>query len=336
MFDWPSSIRSAGRFSHLLGIAFCSFLASTPVYAQPAASKTARVGWVSVNTPAQVESFLDAFRAGLAAHGYREGGNLEIVARFAEGSRERMPRVIEELVASKPDVIVSHAAAAFAARHVTTVPIVFGFSGDPIIAEFTDSLARPSRNMTGVTFMQVELLEKRLDLLHQIMPGLKNVVLMGDPVHPGADLEVQAGEKAARQLGMALRWLPTRSSAAGREVLADLERAPPDAIVVLADAVMLENRERIADFAARHRIPAVSGWSDFAQSGGLFTYGPRLSESFRRLAYFVDRIIAGANPSDLPIEQPTVFELVVNLKTARAIGLTISPTLLARADEVIE
>jgi putative ABC transport system substrate-binding protein len=135
---------------------------------------------------------------------------------------------------------------------------------------------------------------------------------------------------------MTLRWRPTRSSAAGREVLAELDSAPPDAIVVLADAEMLENRELIAEFAARHRIPAVSGWSAFAQSGGLFTYGPRLSDSFRRLAYFVDRIIEGANPSELPIEQTTAFELVVNLRTARAIGLTISPNLLARADEVIE
>jgi putative ABC transport system substrate-binding protein len=340
MSDWILSIplaQSARLFSRLLGLALSSFLLATaPTYAQSVANKPARVAWASVNTLAQVESFLEAFRAGLAAHGYVEGRNLEIIARSAEGARERMPAVMEELVALKPDVIVSHAAATFAARRVTTVPVVFGFSGDPIIAELTNSLARPSQNLTGVTFMQVELIEKRLDLLHQMSPGIKNVVLMGDPVHPGANLEVQATAKVAGQLGMMVRWLPTRSSAAGREVLAELDQSPPDAVVVLADAVMLENRERIAEFATRHRIPAVSGWSAFAQSGGLFTYGPRLSESFRRLAYFAARIIEGASPSDLPIEQPTIFELVINLRTARAIGLTISPTLLARTDEVIE
>jgi putative ABC transport system substrate-binding protein len=294
------------------------------------------VGWASLYPNSQVKTLLDAFRAGLAERGFVEGKNLEIITRSSEGSRERMPAVIEELVSLKPDVIVTHAAATFSARQVTTLPVVFGFSGDPIIAELTNSLARPSRNLTGISFMQVELNEKRLDILHQIAPEAKTVVLMGDPVHPGADLEVQASEKIASQLGIVVRWRPTRNSAAVQELLAELDRSPPDALVVLPDAVMLENRERVSEFATRHRIPAVSGWAVFAHGGGLFTYGPRLSDSFRRLAYFVTRIVEGANPSELPIEQPTVFELVVNLRTARAIGLTITPTLLARADEVIE
>ena len=332
-----STARHRWSVSRMLGLVVGIVAFSTaPAFAQSEARKSARVGWASVNTLPQVESLLDALRAGLAAHGYFEGRNLEIIARSAEGARERMPAIMEELVALKPDVIVSHAAATFSARQVKTVPVVFGFSGDPLIAELTDSLARPSRNLTGVSFMQVELIEKRLDLLREISPDIKKVVLMGDPVHPGADLEIQACEKAAAQLGMTIRWLPTRSAAAGREALEELHHSPPDALVVLADAVMLENRERIAEFATRHRIPAVSGWSTFAQSGGLLTYGPRLSESFRRLAYFAARVIEGASPAELPIEQPTIFELVINLRTARAIGLTMPPTLLARADEVIE
>jgi putative ABC transport system substrate-binding protein len=247
-----------------------------------------------------------------------------------------MPAMMEELVALRPDVIVAHAAATFSARRVTSVPVVFGFSGDPVAAELTDSLARPSGNLTGVTFMAVELNDKRLDLLHQLAPKAKSVVLMGDDIHPGADLEVAATERMGKQLGISIRWMPTRTSKAGREMLTSLETSPPDALVVLPDAVMLENRERIAEFAKRHRIPAISGWSTFAQSGGLFSYGPRLTESFRRLAYYVTRIAGGAKPSDLPIERPTDFELVINQETAKAIGVSIPPSVLALANEVIE
>jgi putative tryptophan/tyrosine transport system substrate-binding protein len=330
--------RAARLAPRLLSLSLSVSLAAftAPAHAEAPSRKPARVGWASLYPDPQVKTLLDAFRAGLVEHGFMEGKNLEIITRSGEGSRERMPAAIEELVSLKPDLIVTHAAATFSARQVTTLPVVFGFSGDPIIAELTDSLARPSRNLTGVSFMQVELNEKRLDLLHQIAPKAKMIVLMGDPVHPGADLEVQATEKIATQLGIVVRWRPTRNSAAVQDLLAELDRSPPDALVILPDAVMLENRERVAEFAIRHRIPAVSGWAVFADGGGLFTYGPRLSESFRRLAYFVTRIVEGASPSELPIEQPTIFELVVNLKTANALGLTIPPTLLARADEVIE
>jgi putative tryptophan/tyrosine transport system substrate-binding protein len=320
----------------LLSLALAGFVLTSVRAAESVSGKPARVGWVSLYPDPQVKTLLDAFRTGLAERGFVEGKNLEIITRSGNGSRERMPGVIEEVISLKPDVIVTHAAATFSARRVTTLPVVFGFSGDPIIAELTDSLARPSRNLTGVSFMQVELNEKRLDLLHQIAPEAKTIVLMGDPVHPGADLEVEASEKIASKLGIVVRWRPTRNSAAVQDLLGELERNPPDALVVLPDAVMLENRERVTEFAIRHRIPAVSGWAVFAHGNGLFTYGPRLSDSFRRLAYFVTRIVEGASPSELPIEQPTTFELVLNLKTARAIGLTIPPTLLARADEVIE
>jgi putative ABC transport system substrate-binding protein len=324
-------------FAPLVCLTICTVLfANGPAFAQQVSGKPTRVAWASLNSLEQVKSLLDAFRAGLAAHGLKEGQNLELMVRSADGVRDRMASVMEELVALRPDVIVAHAGATFAAREVTAVPVVFGFSGDPILAELTESLARPSRNLTGVSFMQVELNEKRLDLLRQMAPQAKSVILMGDPVHPGADLEVQVVEGTARQLGINLRWVPTRSADAVRDLLGTLEHSPPDAILVLPDAVMLASRERVSDFAIRHRIPAVSGWSAFAQSGGLFTYGPRLTESFRRLAYFVARIAKGASPSDLPIEQPTVFELVVNLRTAKAVGLTVPAELLALADEVIE
>jgi putative ABC transport system substrate-binding protein len=216
------------------------------------------------------------------------------------------------------------------------VPVVFGFSGDPVAAGLTNSLARPSGNLTGVTFMSVELNEKRLDLLQQIAPQVKKVVLMGSPVHPGADLEVAASKAMAERLGVEVSWRPTRDTQDVSNLLAVLENEPPDALIVLPDAIMLETRKQVAEFAARHRIPAVSGWSIFAHSGGLFTYGPRLTERFRRLADYAARIIQGAKPSDLPVERPTVVDLVINLRTAKEIGLIVPPALLARADEVLE
>jgi putative tryptophan/tyrosine transport system substrate-binding protein len=186
----PSPIVS--RPTRLALVFLACLLLSGPALAQP--TKPARVGWATVSPLNQIESLTQAFRSGLTAHGYVEGQNLESISRSADGAPERAPAVIEELVRLKPDVIVVHAAATFSARQVTTVPVVFGFSGDPIAAGLTDSLARPNGNLTGVTFMQVELNEKRLDLLRQIAPRLKTVVLMGSPVHPGADLEVAVSE----------------------------------------------------------------------------------------------------------------------------------------------
>jgi putative tryptophan/tyrosine transport system substrate-binding protein len=210
----------------ILGLAIIVLTSARAEAAEALSGKPARVGWVSLYPDPQVKTLLDAFRAGLAERGFVEGKNLEIITRSGDGFRERMPAVIEELVSLKPDVIVTHAAATFSARRVTTLPVVFGFSGDPIIAELTDSLARPSRNLTGISFMQVELNEKRLDLLHQIAPEAKTIILMGDPVHPGADLEVQASEKIASQLGIVVRWRPTRNSAAVQDLLAELNRTP--------------------------------------------------------------------------------------------------------------
>jgi len=239
---WLSSIpsaRVARLYARLVCFTVCAvILAGGSASAQRVSGKPTRVGWASLHSLEQVESLLDAFRGGLAARGLVEGRNIELVVRTADGVRERMTSVMEELVALQPDVIVVHAAATFAARRVKTVPIVFGFSSDPILAELTESLARPSRNLTGVSFMQVELNEKRLDLLHQMAPHAKNVVLMGDPVHPGADLEVQASERTARQLGMTIRWLPTRSTAAARDLLRAIGLAVPAELLALADEVI--------------------------------------------------------------------------------------------------
>jgi putative ABC transport system substrate-binding protein len=311
-------------------------LGTGSVSAQQTTSKPARVVWVSVLPLTQVASYLNAFRSGLAAEGYVEGRDVEILPHSANGDREHLSAVVDEVVHLQPDLIITQGAAIFGVRKATDIPVVYGFSGDPIVAELTTSMARPSRNLTGVSFMAVEMNTKRLDLLRTVVPDAKKVVLMGDPIHPGVDREIAASQEMARRLGIELRWMPTRNVQEVRDLLVHLGKDPPDALVVLPDGVMLDNQKQIAEFALKHRLPAVSGWSTFAQSGGLFTYGPSLSESFRRMAYYAARILKGAKPSDLPVESPTRFELVVNLKTADQIGIKLPSALIAQADEIIE
>ncbi|WP_176733239.1 ABC transporter substrate-binding protein [Bosea sp. BIWAKO-01] len=319
-----------------LALSVSLVLSSGSAHAQQAARKPARIGWISLFPLAQVESYLGAFRSGLAAEGYVEGRDVEVLARSADGKPDRLSAVVDELVGLKPDVIVAQGTAVFGLRRVTQIPVVYGFSGDPVVAELTDRLARPSGNLTGVSFMAIELNEKRLDLLRMAAPHARRVVLMGDPVHPGAALEIAASQAMASRLGMELRWVPTRNVQEVGDLLASLAKNPPDALVVLPDSVMLQSRRQVAAFASEHRIPAISGWSAFARSGGLLTFGPRLEESFKRLAYYTARILKGAKPSELPVERSSQFELVLNLKAARQIGLTMPDTLIALADEVIE
>jgi ABC-type uncharacterized transport system substrate-binding protein len=216
------------------------------------------------------------------------------------------------------------------------VPVVYVFSGDPVSAGFADSLARPRGNMTGLTFMAAEFNGKRLELLREIIPELRRVAIVANPQHPGEQLERAYSESAARQLGLTIEYFPTRTHDELSRALATMTAHPPQAISLFADGFAIQNRQNIIDFAMKHRVPVISGWPVFARSGALCTYGPRLSESYRRLAYYVDRILKGAKPADLPIEQPTKFELVINMKTAKALGLTIPQSVLVRADEVIQ
>ena len=301
--------------------------------AQQRSSKPARIIWISVLPLAQVESYLDAFRSGLATEGYVEGRDVEVLARSADGNRERLSAIVDEIVRLKPDVIVTQGAAIFSVRKITDVPVVYGFSGDPVAADLTSSMARPSQNLTGISFMAVEMNVKRLDLLRTAIPDAKKVVLMGDPIHPGVNREIAASQEMARQLGIDLRWAPTHSVQEGSDLLAGLAREPPDALVILPDGIMLESQKQIADFASQHRLPAISGWSTFAHSGGLFTYGPRLSESFQRLAYYVARILKGAK-FDL-LSRATV-RAGSQSQDSHRIGVKLPASLIALADEIIE
>jgi putative tryptophan/tyrosine transport system substrate-binding protein len=301
------------------------------------AARVIRVGWLTAQQASSLVPYVDAMRTALADLGYVEGRNLVIEFRYGDDVIERVPELAAELVRLPVDLIVAQGAAAFEIRGLgLPVPIVFSMSADPVSAGFADSLARPRGNMTGVTLMAVEFNGKRLELLQEIVPDLRRVAIVGNPEHPGAHLERAFSEETARRLGLAIEYLPTRTRDELTSVLSAISAHPPQAISLLADGFAIQNRQTIIDFAMRHRAPVISGWPIFARSGAVCTYGPRLTESYQRLAYYMDRILKGANPDDLPIERPTKFEFVINLRTAKALGLTIPPSLLVRADEVIE
>ena len=300
-------------------------------------ARVVRIGWLTAQQASGVAPFLDALRVGLADHGYEEGRNLVIEYRYGDNVFERIPSLADELVRLRVDLIVAQGAAVFEIRKLNLpVPIVYSISADPISAGFADNLARPRGNMTGVTLMAIEFNGKRLELLREILPKLRRVAVVGNPEHPGAHLERAFSEETGRRLGLNIRYLPTRNLDELTTAFGAMAAEPPQGISILADGFAIQNRQRIIDFAMSQRVPAISGWPVFAQSGALCTYGPLLSESYRRLAYYVDRILRGAKPADLPIEQPTKFELVINLKTAKALELAIPPAVLARADRVIE
>jgi putative tryptophan/tyrosine transport system substrate-binding protein len=302
-----------------------------------AAERVARIGWITAQQASGLTPFVDAFRSGLADLGYVEGRNLVLVLRYGDDRLERVPTLAAQLVQVPVDLIVAQGAASFLVSKLDLpIPVVYAFSGDPISAGFADSLARPHANMTGLTFMAPELTAKRLELLREMAPELRRVAILAYPEHPGEHLERAYSEETARRLGLAIDYFRTSSLEDLASAFAKMAADPPQAISLFADGFSLQNRDRIIGFAMEHRLPVISGWPIFAESGALCTYGPNLRESYRRLAYYVDRILKGAKPTDLPIEQPTKFELVINIKSAKALGMTVPQSLLARADQVIE
>src|SRR5438105_2517868 len=301
-------------------------------------SKVFRVGWLIGGSAEGSALFLDALRAGLADHGYVEGRNLIIEKRYGDDGPEPVVAALaQELERLPVDVLVTQGhATRTVAKEIKSIPIVYVYSADPILAGIAQSLARPGGNATGITLMSVELNGKRIELLREMLPRLERLTVVANPAHSGAEFELQACENAGRQLGIAVRQMLVRNPAELEESFAEIAAGKPGAITVLPDALVIEKRQRIVDFAMAERIPIISGWKIFAESGALCTYGPRLTESYRRAGYYIDRILKGMKPAELPIERPTVFELVVNLKTAKSLGVTLPPSVLARADEVIE
>jgi ABC-type uncharacterized transport system substrate-binding protein len=296
-----------------------------------------RVSWLSAGKGRDTAPFL-AFRSGLRDYDYVEGRNVTLDARWGEFSRERTEQLAAELVQSNPHVIVTQAGTAvFAILHTgTTLPVVFGLSGDPIQAKLVDSLAHPGRNFTGLSFLSLELVGKRVELLKEMIPLVKRIAILANPVHPGEKGERQASESIIKALGLSFEYFELRPGMDVKEALSAIAKSRSDAIIVFPDAGMLRHSKTIAAFAAKNRVPAISGWAEFAEGGNLMTYGPNLHEAYRGLAVYVDRILKGRKPAELPVELPKKFEFVINLKAAKQIGLTIPPNVLARADRVIK
>ena len=297
--------------------------------------KVQRIGVLSPGSP-RPSPLLDAFRQGLRELGYVEGQNIIVDYRFAEANPASLPDLASELVRLKVDLILTiNTAASQAAKNATkTIPIVFTYVADPI--GLVASLARPGGNITGLSTLAADLSGKRLELIKEALPGVSRVAYLWNLANPTATRVFGETEGASQQLGMHLQPLKVQGPD-------DFEKAFKVAIAqragvlfVWEDAVLLPHRTRILDLATKHRLPAASQYREFAEAGGLLSYGPNLPDQFRRAAYYVDKILKGAKPADLPVEQPKKFELIINLKAAKQIGLTIPPNVLARADKVIK
>jgi putative ABC transport system substrate-binding protein len=302
------------------------------VNAQPTAN-IPRIGIIAPGKSPQ----LDALRQGLRDFGYSEGQNLLIDYRYVEGRHDRIPELVAQLLDLKIDIIVPMGPLApVVARIVKTIPVVFGTSSDPVEAGIVASLARPGGNTTGMTFFASVLAGKRVELLKEAVPAISRIGVLANPNHAGESVEFAETQAAANIMTLSVQRHTAQVSDDFAGAFSALIKQRANGLITFPDALMLAHRKEIAEFAAKRRLASLGGWSEFADAGGLMTYGPNLTNSFRRVAFYVDKILRGAKPADLPVEQPTKFELVINLKTAKQIGLTIPPNVLARADKVIK
>jgi len=280
----------------------------------------------------------EIIRQGLHELGYVEGQNIIIERRVAE-SDSQLAEQVTELVGLKVDVLVALGgltAVALAKMDIGTVPIVFSLSGDPVAGGLVNSLARPGGTMTGITNLNYELVGKRLEFLKEAVPRVSHVAVLADPTHPGEQRELRETQSTAQLLGMTLSYHQVSATADLATAFEAIIQENAHALAVFPDGVTLRYRKQIAEFAAQHQLPSVFGWQEYVEAGGLMAYGPTRVERSRRIAVYVDKILKGATPADLPVEQPMKFELVINLKTAKALGITMPPSLLLLADEVIQ
>ncbi len=303
---------------------------------QPA--KMPRIGFLGNSTAALEANLVGPFREGLRDLGYVEGRDVLIEYRWAEGKYERFPALIGELIALKVDVIVTAGTPAALAvqKAAPSIPLVMVAVGDPISVGLVASLGRPGGNITGLTSISAELEGKRLELLREVIPKLSSIAVLWNPASQFsvvAEKEVQA---AAQVLRIRVQSLQVRAAEEFDNAFAAILRERPGALLVLADRLFLHNRARIVDFEAKHRLPGVYAYRELVEAGGLMSFGPSYAGMHRRAAAYVDKILKGAKPADLPVEQPAKFELVINMKTAKVLGLTIPQSVLIRADEVIQ
>jgi putative ABC transport system substrate-binding protein len=306
--------------------------------AQQRVGKVFHIGVLETTSQALNGDNFDAFRQGLHEFEYIEGQNLVIEYRSADGHNERFPNLATELARLNVDLILARGTpAALAAKNATrTIPIVLLGIGDPVEQGVVASLAHPGANITGLSASATELYAKRLELLTELVPRVARVAFLTNMGNPNEQFNWQQIERAARVLGIRPQLLDVRKPEDFERTFNDANEQRIDALVVALDGLLSQNRQIIVDLAAKHRLPAVYGSSEFIIHGGLAAYGPSYSDLYRRAANYVDKILKGARPADLPVELPTKFQLVINLKTAKSLGLTIPPTILARADEVIE
>jgi len=297
--------------------------------------KPVRIGYLSATSPSDV--YMEIFRQGMGDVGYLEGRDFVIEPRFAHRDYSRFPALVEEMLSAKVVLIVMGGPASTAAPLAAkSVPVVFGFSGDPVDAGIVSSFARPGGNATGISFLQLDLAPKRVDLLKEAVPAISKVGVLSNPDHAGDASELRATRDAARQGGLAIEHFQVRADDSFEAAFTAISQSDCNALLTFPDALTFFHRRAIADFAVRRRLPSIFGWKPYAEAGGMISYGPILRDNFARLAVFVDKILKGARPADLPVEQPTKFELVINLKTAKTLGLEVPWFLQQRADEVIE
>ncbi len=313
--------------------------AAAPVAAgaQPP-KKVPRIGYVVPNTPTVSAPYLEAFRQGLRELGYVEGKNIALEVRYAEGKPDRLPNLAAELVCLKVDlIVVVGSAGALAAKQATsTIPTVFVLVDDPVGAGLVASLARPGGNVTGLATFAGELIGKRLELLKEAVPRATRVAVLSEPAHPFHAADVSETRAAARALGVQLQVLELRGPHEFESAFAAMTREGADAVLVLPTILTFLHGRRIVDLAGKNRLPVMYAYRHQVEGGGLMSYGPILADMYRRAAAYVDKILKGAKPADLPVEQPTRFELVINMKTAKALGLKFPQSILIRADQVIQ
>ena len=299
--------------------------------------KVPRIGFLSVTSSGQ-DPRLEAFRQGLREMGYVEGKNFTLEYRSAEGKFDRLPALAAELIRLNVDVIVTQGtpAAAAAKNATSTIPIIVSGGTDPVATGLVSSLARPGGNITGVTIMNEELAGKRLELLKETSPKVSRIGVLWNSANPGAAVVFKQTQSAAQELRLSLQSLEVQTVNDLQGAFEAATRSGVNGLALLATSPITDHLKLVADLAVKNRLPSIYDRSDFVEAGGLMSYGPNVPDMSRRAAIYVDKVLKGANPGDLPVERPTKFELVINLKTAKALGLTIPPVVMMRAEKVIK
>lgn len=317
----------------LRSLAAALLIGPARVFAQR--GRAARVGWLSYLPP--TDPALGLLREGLRNLGHVEGQSYVLSARFANNDFTRLPALVNELIAERIDVLVARGPSVDFTKPVRDrVPVVFVYSGDPIAAGFADSLGKPGRNMTGMTFMATELCAKRVEVLKELLPEVKRIALLSNPEHAGELIEYRVTEDSARRVGAEVTRFLVHKPEELAPAFAAIRAQKFDAILVFPDSLTLNRRNDITALAAETRIPCMYGWTEFVEAGGLVSYGPTVSEGFRALAVFTDKVLKGGNASTIPIEQARSISLTLNTKAARGLGMKIPPALLARADRIVD